>query len=102
VLLEAVVAGLPVLTTASCGYAFHVENAGAGLVCPEPFAQAQLNARLRAMLEGGREGNRAAWRERGIAYGRTHDLYSMPRQVAALLLGEDDSTSNGNEGADGG
>src|SRR5690606_2485418 len=43
VILEAVVAGLPVLTTASCGYAEHVLNARAGLVCAEPFVQTQLN-----------------------------------------------------------
>ena len=41
-LLEAVVAGLPVLATATCGYAFHVEAARAGRVIGEPFAQAEL------------------------------------------------------------
>jgi UDP-glucose:(heptosyl)LPS alpha-1,3-glucosyltransferase len=83
VILEAVVAGLPVLTTANCGYAFHVERAGAGCVCPEPFAQQQLNDALNAMLKN----DRSIWRANGIAYGRTHDLYDMPQQVAALLLG---------------
>ena len=39
VILEAIVAGLPVLTTSSCGYAFHVEQAQAGVVCPMPFQQ---------------------------------------------------------------
>ncbi|MDR0779559.1 MAG: glycosyltransferase family 4 protein [Pseudomonadales bacterium] len=82
VLLEAVVAGLPVLTTASCGYAFHVESAGAGCVCPEPFAQTALNDKLKTMLES----DRSTWRANGIAYGRTQNLYDMPQQVAALLL----------------
>jgi UDP-glucose:(heptosyl)LPS alpha-1,3-glucosyltransferase len=82
VILEAVVAGLPVLTTANCGYAFHVEQAGAGRVCAEPFAQTKLNDALKTMLES----DRSAWRANGIAYGRSHDLYDMPRQVAALLL----------------
>ncbi|MDR2213498.1 MAG: glycosyltransferase family 4 protein [Pseudomonadales bacterium] len=82
VILEAVVAGLPVLTSAACGYAFHVERAGAGCVCPEPFAQDNLNDLLKMMLNA----DRAAWRANGIAYGQTQDLYDMPRQVAALLL----------------
>jgi UDP-glucose:(heptosyl)LPS alpha-1,3-glucosyltransferase len=83
VILEAIVAGLPVLTTASCGYAFHVEQAGAGRVCAEPFLQQNLNETLDIMLTS----DRSTWRANGIAYGRTHDLYTMPQQVAQLLLG---------------
>lgn len=84
VLLEAVVAGLPVLTTASCGYAFHVDQAQAGLVCPEPFSQGVLNMALVSMLQA----DRSAWRANGIRYGQQHDLYSMPQAVAKLLTGE--------------
>lgn len=83
VLLEAVVAGLPVLTTASCGYAFHAERAQAGLVCPEPFSQNILNLALVSMLQA----DRSAWRANGIRYGREHNLYDMPRTVAQLLVG---------------
>lgn len=82
VLLEAVVAGLPVLTTASCGYAFHVEQAQAGLVCPEPFSQDVLNMALVSMLLA----DRSAWRANGIRYGQQHDLYDMPQRVAELLV----------------
>lgn len=82
VLLEAVVAGLPVLTTASCGYAFHVEQAQAGLVCPEPFSQQVLNMALVSMLRA----DRSAWRANGIRYGQQHDLYDMPQRVAQLLV----------------
>jgi UDP-glucose:(heptosyl)LPS alpha-1,3-glucosyltransferase len=87
VLLEAVVAGLPVLTTASCGYAFHVRQANAGVVCDEPFRQHQLNDNLRTMLQT----DRRAWRENGIHYGRTQDLYDMPARVASLLLQHKDA-----------
>jgi len=83
VLLEAVVAGLPVLTTASCGYAFHVEQAQAGLVCPEPFNQQMLNLALVSMLQA----DRSAWRANGIRYGQQHNLYDMPQVVAGLILG---------------
>jgi UDP-glucose:(heptosyl)LPS alpha-1,3-glucosyltransferase len=84
VILEAVVAGLPVLTTAACGYAEHVSRAGAGLVCPEPFRQESLDASLHAMLED--EEQRGRWRAQGIDYGRTQSLYDMPGVVADLLL----------------
>lgn len=83
VLLEAVVAGLPVLTTAGCGYAFHVEEAQAGLVCPEPFSQDILNLALVSMLQA----DRSAWRANGIRYGQQHDLYDMPRRAADLIIG---------------
>jgi UDP-glucose:(heptosyl)LPS alpha-1,3-glucosyltransferase len=82
VLLEATIAGLPVLTTATCGYAFHIERAGAGLVCPSPFDQQRLNALLLEMLTSP---EREQWRENGIAYGRTQDLYSMPETAANLI-----------------
>ena len=39
VLLEALVAGLPVLCTAACGYAHYVTDAQAGDVVPSPFVQ---------------------------------------------------------------
>lgn len=83
VLLEAIVAGLPVLTTASCGYAFHVTNAEAGMVVPEPFSQQALNFALQSMLDSN---EKALWRERGIAYGKTGDFYDMPDHVAGLVL----------------
>ncbi len=82
VLLEAAIAGLPVLTTASCGYAFHIERAGAGLVCNEPFDQMQLNAKLAQMLE---QLPMANWSANGLRYGSNADLYTMP-QVAADLI----------------
>lgn len=81
VILEAIVSGLPVLTTASCGYAFHVERAGAGLVCPEPFRQETLDALLQQMLVQ----DRSAWSRAGIDYGRTQDLYDMPAAVLRHL-----------------
>ena len=84
VILEAVVAGLPVLTTAACGYAEHVQRAQAGLICDEPFAQQQLSANLQQMLEA--QAQRSRWRANGIAYGQAHNLYDMPERVAELLL----------------
>ncbi len=83
VILEAIVAGLPVLTTSSCGYAFHVEKAQAGIVCPMPFQQEYLNNQLETMLISD---NRSTWKANGIAYGQEQDLYSMPQTVVDLLV----------------
>lgn len=74
VLLEATIAGLPVLTTSTCGYAFHVEKAGSGLVCGTPFSQDELNEKLLRMLTSS---ERRTWQENGLLYGRQGELYSM-------------------------
>lgn len=51
-LIEAMVAGLPVLVTENCGYAFHVRDAGAGRLVPMPFEQETLNKALKEVLAG--------------------------------------------------
>ena len=71
VLIEAIVAGLPVLTTASCGYAFHVRQAQAGVVISEPFSQQTLNETLQKMLESD---DKNRWRNNGITYGQQENL----------------------------
>ena len=81
-LLEAAIAGLPVLTTASCGYAFHIEQAGAGEVCAEPFQQKELNQRLQSMLE--RLGE-ADWSQNGLAYGKNPALYSLGKVAVEFI-----------------
>lgn len=85
VLLESVVAGLPVLTTETCGFAFHIEKAEAGLVCPSPFKQKELNELLLRMLQ---PEARTKWRENGIAYGEKEDVYDMPEKVASLIMSD--------------
>lgn len=82
IIVEAIVAGLPVLATATCGYAFHVEQASAGLVVPSPFRQATLNATLQEMLCSGEQDT---WSGNGIAYGRAEDLYSLHERAAAYI-----------------
>ncbi|ACO80601.1 Lipopolysaccharide core biosynthesis protein [Azotobacter vinelandii CA] len=86
VLLEALVAGLPVLVTDVCGYAHYIAEAGCGQVLPSPFEQERLNRTLAAMLED--DGQRALYRRNGLAYAGTADLYSMPQRAADLILTE--------------
>lgn len=82
VLLEATIAGLPVLTTATCGYAFHITRAGSGEVCESPFQQEELNARLLYMLTAP---ERDSWRRNGIEYGHSANLYSMAETALDLI-----------------
>jgi len=83
VILEAIVAGLPVLTTKSCGYAFHVQDADAGLVIEDPFTQETMNTALLGMLQND---DRTRWKQNGLRYGITEDLYAMPERVAGLIM----------------
>ncbi len=86
VLLEALVAGLPVLVSAVCGYAHYIAEADSGLVLDEPFEQTQLNGYLARMLSDSAQ--RAAWGRNGLAFAETADLYSMPQRAADVILAE--------------
>ena len=82
VLLEALVAGLPVITTDVCGYAHHIADARAGMVLRSPFSQDDLNTALLRSLDGV---YRSQCRETGLTYARLTDLYSMHATGAQLI-----------------
>lgn len=84
VLLEAVVAGLPVLATAACGFAPYVVEGDAGRILPEPFEQAALDRHLAALLEDAAE--RARLGRNGLAYAERADLYSLHERAADAIL----------------
>ena len=65
VLLEALASGLPVLATASCGYAYHIKQADAGRVAEVPFSQDSFNALFYDMIVSD---HRDIWSQNGIAY----------------------------------
>jgi len=75
VLLEAIVAGLPVLTTKSCGYADYVSKSNAGVVLDLPFSQYILNQTLLKMLRGL---SHQAWSKNGIQFGLKNHFDQMP------------------------
>lgn len=85
VLLEAITAGLPVLTTAVCGYAHYIADANCGVTLEEPFRQDALNDILRKALT--QPSLRAAWAENARHYADTQDLYSLPEKAADLITG---------------
>ena len=82
VLVEALTAGLPVLTTDTCGYAFHITKAGAGIVLPSPFSQEACNRALTEMLTSEKI---SVWRTNGLAYAAKEDLYSCHECAAEII-----------------
>lgn len=86
VLLEALVAGLPVLVTDVCGYAHYIAEADGGRVLPSPFEQGALNHLLADMLAD--DERRAFWGRNGLAFADCADLYSMPQKAADVILAE--------------
>ncbi|MGH8434373.1 MAG: glycosyltransferase family 4 protein [Pseudomonas sp.] len=86
VLLEALVAGLPVLVTDVCGYAHYIAEAECGRVAPSPFEQERLNRLLVEML--GAAEQRASWARNGLVFADVADLYSLPQRAADVILAE--------------
>lgn len=84
VLLEAVAAGLPVLASATCGYAHHILSAQAGQIVPEPFSQPDLDRALADML--GHRAELDGMRRNALAYADSTDLYSLPERAADIIL----------------
>ncbi len=82
ILLEAITAGLPVLTTDVCGYSPHVQAADAGVVLPSPFCQETLNRELQRMLTSDEQ---ATWSRNGLAYGTDPSLYAMPEAATNII-----------------
>ncbi|MBM7335392.1 glycosyltransferase family 4 protein [Alloalcanivorax marinus] len=72
VLLEAAIAGLPVLTTSACGYAGYIRDADMGAVLDDPTPAALTAAASRLLLQP-----RDQWRERGRIFAADADIYSL-------------------------
>jgi UDP-glucose:(heptosyl)LPS alpha-1,3-glucosyltransferase len=92
VLLEALVAGLPVLCSAVCGYAHYIDEAAGGQVIPEPFAQATLDGLLREILVNREQ--RAAWQRNALAWAESADIYSNAERAAEIILKERPCATN--------
>jgi len=84
VLLEALVSGLPVLTTDVCGYAHYINNAQAGVVLPSPYKQEQLNQQLQNIINAPEQ--RQRWQNNALNYAQKADIYSMPKRAADIIL----------------
>lgn len=82
VILEAMVAGLPVIVSQACGYAKHVIKSNAGAVVKEPFSQTDFNQKV---LETMQTETIGMWSSNGLDYAETEDLYSMPSKAADII-----------------
>lgn len=85
VLLEAVTAGLPVLTTAVCGYAHYIADAQCGSVIEEPYRQEALDECLLNALQ--QDSLRQKWAQNARYYADTQDLYSLPEKATDIITG---------------
>jgi UDP-glucose:(heptosyl)LPS alpha-1,3-glucosyltransferase len=81
VIVEALANGLPVVASAACGFAEHVERSGGGLVVAEPFRQADLENALAAASPAAC----AAWSAKALAYARQTDLFRGLPRAADLI-----------------
>jgi UDP-glucose:(heptosyl)LPS alpha-1,3-glucosyltransferase len=82
VILEAIANGLPVVASAVCGFAPHVQAAGAGAVIAEPFDARGLDGALRLAAD---PLVRDAWSAAGLAYCRRHD-FARGLEAAAEIV----------------
>jgi UDP-glucose:(heptosyl)LPS alpha-1,3-glucosyltransferase len=83
VILEAIINGLPVITTSICGYAQHVDAAEAGIVINEPFGYNAFVAALSAAEDIGRRGR---WSASAEQYGAQSFLYDGRSRAAEMIL----------------
>jgi len=84
-IVEALIAGIPVIATSNCGYACHIANSGAGFVIAGlNFSQNELNQKL---LEGISLPHTtiSSWKTMALQYSDTTDFYSRPRVVADII-----------------
>ncbi len=86
VLVEAMVAGLPVIATELCGFAHHVSRAQAGVLIPSPFEQSALDTAVEQAL--GDPEQRHWWQRNGLAYGENEELYRSAQRAADIILEE--------------
>ena len=82
VLLEALTAGLPVLTTDTCGFSVHINQAEAGFVIPSPFDQNYYNQQLARMIE---QKSSSGWQVNGLKYTASQDLYDRYAHAVELI-----------------
>lgn len=79
VIIEAMLAGVPVLVTKNCGYAKYIAEHEAGIVLSSPFTQDALDDALLQLLTSD---ERARWRANGIAAKHQASLFQLvPKAV---------------------
>ena len=80
VLIEALVAGLPVLCTKKCGNSTYIEKFDLGWIIPEPFNQTAMDNLMLTMLHSDEN-----WHQRCAEFASNADVYSSPIRIAELI-----------------
>lgn len=83
VLLEALVAGLPVLASDVCGYAHYIATAACGAIIPSPFQQDYFNALLLEAIQN--NALRQRWQNAALSYAKTADLFSLAERAVEVI-----------------
>jgi UDP-glucose:(heptosyl)LPS alpha-1,3-glucosyltransferase len=82
ILLEAIVAGLPVLATENCGWGHYVTEANVGCLIENPFKQAALNKKLLVMIQSER---RQEWKVNAKRFADSANIYSLPQKASEII-----------------
>ena len=82
VIVEALVANIPVITTNICGYSHHVTSADAGKVIPSPFVQETLNKELEFMLSSKKQSH---WQNNAKNYIEKTDVFSRSAKAVDVI-----------------
>ena len=82
VILEAVIAGVPVLTTENCGYAHYVLECNAGLVVPMPYSQEVFDVMLVELITSNM---RQTWIENGRKLANDERIYSLAQRAVDYI-----------------
>lgn len=81
VLLEAVAARLPVLVSDRCGYSFHIERSGAGVVHQSPFEVDRFSAQIVQMIECDPQ----VWQQAAEQYLKSTDIFGLATTATDVI-----------------
>jgi UDP-glucose:(heptosyl)LPS alpha-1,3-glucosyltransferase len=93
VLLEAMVAGLPVIASRVCGHAHYITDYTMGAELNDPITPDEVADAITSVLTQPRE----TWRERSRTMAATADIFSMPERAADII--EATAKANGRHNA---
>ncbi len=83
VLIEALMARLPILTTGVCGHSNHVTNANAGIVLPLPFDQTQCDQALFSLLDN--ENSLENFKKNADTYVNSRNFFGLGKIVTEII-----------------
>lgn len=80
-LLEAMIAGLPVVATATCGYSHYIDDANMGCVIANNAGPNEIANLVEDLLKIPAQ----EWHRRGKAFAESADIYHRPAQCVSIL-----------------